>query len=111
MNLIDATELAGTNGAIWGTETEDLDATIVRWEPNLGVTTHANDEVDVVMTILCGGGLAIVNSEPHVLVTGQILVIPKGTSREIKANSEGITYLNVHKRRKKLLPNMVRPKN
>ena len=111
MNLIDATGLAGTNGAIWGTETEDLDATIVRWEPNLGVAEHTNDEVDVVMTILCGGGLAIVNSEPHALVTGQILVIPKGISREIKANSDGITYLNVHKRRKKLLPNMVRPRN
>ena len=75
------------------------------------VAVHTNDEVDVVMTILSGGGLAFVNSEPHVLVTGQILVIPKGISREIKANSEGITYLNVHKRRKKLLPNMVRPRN
>ncbi len=110
MNQIDPTKLNGAGGAIWGTETEDLDATVVRWNPGLGVAPHTNDEVDVIMTVLLGSGLVTVDGETSSLELGHVLVIPKATSREIKSGSEGITYLNVHKRRKRMLPNMTRPK-
>lgn len=110
MNTIDATKREGTGGAIWGTETEDLDATVVRWDTGLGVASHINDEVDVIMTVLLGTGSVTVDGETSLLGPGQIVVIPKGAAREIKAYSDGITYLNVHKRRKRMLPNMTRPK-
>ncbi|MEI8281608.1 MAG: cupin domain-containing protein [Armatimonadota bacterium] len=110
MNQIDTIKLEGSGGAIWGTETEDLDATVVRWDSGLGVGLHTNDEVDVIMTVLLGSGSVTVDGETSLLAPGQIAVIPRGTAREIKAGSDGITYLNVHKRRKRMLPNMTRPK-
>ncbi len=110
MDHVDAIKQEGTGGAIWGTETEDLDATIVRWEPDRGVASHTNDEVDVIMTVLSGGGAVIVDGKATLLKSGHVLVISKGVAREIKSGSDGITYLNVHKRRKRMLPNMTRPK-
>lgn len=107
--MINALAQPGSNGAIWGTETQDLDATLVRWEAGLGVTRHLNEEVDVIMTVLAGEAAVTVNGETCQLAPGCILVIPKGIYREIMAGPTGITYLNIHKRKRGMIPNMVRP--
>ena len=109
MNRVNAFELDGTGGAIWGTETDDLDATVVRWDADYGVAPHTNEEVDVIMTVLGGSGTVVVDGQSSFLEAGHILVIGKGTDRKIRAGTDGITYLNVHKRRKRMMPNMVRP--
>jgi mannose-6-phosphate isomerase-like protein (cupin superfamily) len=103
-----------TNGlaersAMWSTETEDLDATLLSWDDGGGVAPHVNSEVDVVMIVLSGSGLIRVGEEQQNLEPGAIIVIPKSVEREVRCTSGRLTYLNVHKRRRKMQPNMVRP--
>ena len=103
-------EVPGSQGAIWGTETEDLDATLVRWNPGSGVASHTNTEVDVVMVVLEGQAIVIVDGESEELGAGASLVIPKGVARQFTAGIEPLTYLNIHKRRRAMMPNMTRPR-
>ncbi len=109
MIIIQGLTALGSQGAVWGTESEDLDATLVRWEEGRGVTAHIGKEVDVVMVVLAGTGIVRVDSESQGAAAGTVIVIPKGSEREVRAGQGGLTYVNVHKRKRKMLPNMVRP--
>lgn len=109
MDIVDTPTLTGSNGAIWGTETDDLDATLVRWGAGGGVDAHVSDEVDVVMVVLAGAGMIIVDETSAALQVGSVIVVPKGSMRQIVAGDDGLTYLNVHKRKRRLMPNMKRP--
>ncbi len=109
MTAINIHSITGANGALWGTETEDLDATVVRWEESKGVETHTNNEVDVIMVVVSGSGQAVVDGEAQALEPGAVIVIPKGVGRSITATQGALTYLNVHKRRRRLMPMMARP--
>lgn len=110
MQKVDFREFSGSQGAIWGTETEDLDATLVRWDAGSGVASHINSEVDVIMVVLEGQATVTVGERTEHLSAGTSLVIPKGAPRQVVAGSEILTYLNIHKRRKAMMPNMVRTK-
>ncbi len=109
MSTVDWRLQFGSNGAIWGTETEDLNATLVRWEIGDFVSAHRNDEVDVIVSVISGTGNAVVDGVAHPMFPGAILVIPKGTVRAITPSDCPLVYLNIHKRRRKLLPTMTRP--
>jgi len=91
-------------GALWGTESEDLDATLVAWPEGQGVAVHTNDEVDVLMVVLEGSATVEVGDVGYPLSPGGFLLIPKGTERRVEATSGRLVYLNVHKRRKKMGP-------
>lgn len=93
-----------SSGALWGTESEDLDATLVAWPEGQGVAGHTNDEVDVLMVVLEGSASVTVGEVAHSLAQGGFLLIPKGTERRVEATSGRLVYLNVHKRRKKMAP-------
>jgi mannose-6-phosphate isomerase-like protein (cupin superfamily) len=101
---------ASGSGALWGTESEDLNATVVSWPSGGGVDAHVNDLVDVVMVVLRGSGRVIVDSAEVGLEVGQVVLVPKSASREIRAGTGGVTYVNVHRRKPKLMPDMVRPR-
>jgi mannose-6-phosphate isomerase-like protein (cupin superfamily) len=103
---IDLIALAATDqtGPLWGHETEDLDCTFLTWNGGHQIPPHVNDEVDVVMIVLAGQGEATVAGTIYPLSQGQTLVIPKSLERSITALSERFSYLNVHKRRRRLFP-------
>lgn len=101
---------ASGSGALWGIESDDLNATVVSWPGGDGVAAHVNDLADVVMVVVRGSGQVLVDSEEMGLEVGQIVVVPKSASREIRAGSDGITYVNIHTRKPKLMPDMVRPR-
>lgn len=107
-DFVDLQTLVPSNGAMWGTETEDLDATLVSWAAGKGVAAHTNREVDVVMVVLEGRGRVQRGEEILEVEKGQVVVFPKGIERSITADDR-LTYLNVHKRRKRLMPNGIRP--
>ena len=69
MNWASASGRAG-QGALWGAETEDLNATLVRWEAGKGVAAHTNDEVDVVMTVLEGSGVVRIDDDEQPVEPG-----------------------------------------
>ena len=86
-------------GPVWGTESEELNATILEWAAGEGTPEHVNAERDVAVVVLAGGGDALVDGEALPLRAGEVTVIPKGTRRQIVAGPDGIRYATVHRRR------------
>ena len=96
-------EGAQGSGPQWGTESEQLDATLLTWQAGEGVQEHVNQEVDVLVVALRGSATVTIDDESAVLSAGQIALIPKGTRRSILAR-EPFAHLNVHPLRKRLDP-------
>ena len=93
-------------GPVVGHETDDLDLTLLAWPEHHSIPSHINGEVDVVTVVLSGLGEAIVNGTRHELRLGSVLIIPKDAERSIKSLSPDFRYLNVHRRRKRLMPSI-----
>ena len=102
-NLVELLATDPSAGPLWAIESEDLDCTFVAWEGSKGVAVHCNAEVDVVMLVVSGQGTAMVGTETVNLSPGTVLLIPKGVERGVIANTR-LAYLNIHKRRKRLMP-------
>ena len=86
-------------GPVWGTESDDLNATLLAWPAGDTNPEHVNAERDVLLVVVSGGGSLDVDGEAHELGAGDAVVVPKGSSRRLAAGPEGIRYLSVHRRR------------
>jgi uncharacterized cupin superfamily protein len=86
-------------GPLWGMASSDLNATLLAWPPGHRVAEHINAELDVLVIVLEGSGAATVDRREHALARGTALLIEKGSVRTIRAGTEGIRYLTVHRRR------------
>jgi len=102
VDMVERAKNDAGHGALWGTESEDLDCTLVAWPEGRGVTASVNDEVDVAMIIVEGHATVRIDDDEIGLSSGQVVIIEKGCRREIRATSPRLVYLNVHKRRKRL---------
>lgn len=90
----------GADGVHWTLDRpSDLNANLVRLEPDHGVAHHVNDSVDVVLVILSGSGTVTVDGDDLPVGPRQLLHVPKGTGRRIRAGADGLWYLTVHVRR------------
>jgi len=96
------------NGPLWGTETDDLNATLLAWPAKGGTREHVNSERDVIVVVLSGSATVTIDGEPHGVRAGQTLTFKKGQSRSITAGPRGIRYLSVHLRR---APLMITPRS
>ncbi len=93
----------GPEGAIWSLpHGGDLDANLVRLDPESGIGAHVNNDVDVLMFVQCGTGGLTVDGRERGLDADHLALIPKGSSRSIVAGPRGMTYLSVHRRRSPL---------
>ena len=86
-------------GPVWGAASADLNATLLEWPAGHEVGEHTNAELDVLLVVLDGAGVALVNGHEYALGRGSALLIDKGTSRTIRAADPGIRYLSIHRRR------------
>lgn len=86
-------------GPVWGTETEDLNATILEWRAGESTPAHVNDSRDVAVVVLAGAGTLELDDEERPLAAGEVVVVPKGSRRRIVAGVDGIRYATVHRRR------------
>lgn len=77
----------------------DLNVNLVALEPGHVIGTHRNDEVDVLIVVLAGDGLAIVDDVQRTVGRDVLLHIPRGASRSVVAGESGIRYLTVHRSR------------
>jgi quercetin dioxygenase-like cupin family protein len=91
-------ERAG-RGPVWGTESDDLNATLLAWSAGEANPEHVNAERDVLMVVVSGGGSLEVDGEAHELAAGDAVLVPRGASRRLAAGPDGIRYLSVHRRR------------
>jgi quercetin dioxygenase-like cupin family protein len=94
-------DLLGRDGAgpLWGIASADLNATLLAWRAGEGIAEHVNAELDVLLIVLEGDGVAVVSGDPHRLAPGHALLVEKGAPRSILAGPSGIRYLSVHRRR------------
>ena len=86
-------------GPVWGTASEDLNATILEWPAGGGPPEHVNAERDVVLVVLEGTATVELDGEPGTVTAGEVVVLPKGARRRIAAGPEGVRYVTVHRRR------------
>lgn len=98
---VDVTQLDGEGGgAIWSLPHDgDLDANVIRLGGHQEIGDHVNDEVDVFIVVWEGAGGIAIDDRPLPVQPGVAMLVPKGTSRTIRADADGMTYLTVHCRR------------
>ncbi|AIE86962.1 cupin 2 barrel domain-containing protein [Fimbriimonas ginsengisoli Gsoil 348] len=80
--------------------------TLLVWRPSEGIAEHVNEEMDVLVVGFAGEGLISIDDENHSVNAGQAILIPKGSKRSILALDGGFSHLNVHQRRKRLMPGL-----
>ena len=91
--------LRGSGGPLWGTASEELNATLLAWAPREGTPEHVNAERDVLVHVVAGAGMLLLDGVEHELAAGDVAIVPKGVRRRIVAGAEGIRYLTAHRRR------------
>ncbi len=96
--------VSATAGPQWGLETEDLNATLLTWSRGEGIAAHVNHEVDVLIVVLAGEVTVTIDDVAYPLREGQSVAIPKGTNRSLATTSDRAAHLNVHRRRRRLMP-------
>jgi quercetin dioxygenase-like cupin family protein len=105
--LVDLPELAQTGadqGAVWARETEDLDVNVVAFPVGRGVGAHVNAQVDVLLLVVAGSGVAEIDGRPHRLSPGVMVIIPKGARRALRCTTDRLVYVTFHRRRPRLQP-------
>ena len=98
METVDLMEIAG-RGPAWGAASEELNATLLVWRAGEGQPEHVNEERDVALVTLAGSGTLVVDDVEHRLTPGTLAILPRGTSRSVVADTEGLRCLTVHRRR------------
>jgi quercetin dioxygenase-like cupin family protein len=92
--------LAGEGeGPLWGTASDDLNATLLAWPAGAGTPEHVNDERDVLLVAVAGSGTLTIDGEGLPIAAGGAAMIAKGRSRRVEAGPDGIRYVTVHRRR------------
>ena len=80
----------------------DLNATLLAWPPGHELVEDTNSELDVLLIVVEGSGVAKVDEEEHALAAGSALLVEKGSSRTVRVGPDGIRYVSVHRRRRPL---------
>lgn len=90
-------------GVLWSSATETLNVNVVAWNAGGGVALHVNPAVEVALIVLSGVGKLTVDDRAHDLNPGDVVVIPRGAERAIRA-TERLVYVTVHGPRPGLMP-------
>jgi quercetin dioxygenase-like cupin family protein len=98
MEIVDLAAGAG-RGPLWGTATEDLNATFLAWPPGEGPPEHVNAERDVAVVVVAGSCTFLLDGEPHEVRAPAAFVVEKGRSRGLVAGADGIRYVTAHLKR------------
>lgn len=86
-------------GVTWSAASADLNATLVAWGPGEGVAAHRNDERDVLLVVIGGGGTVTVDGRPTEVRAPAAVLVPRETERAIAAGPDGMRYVSAHRRR------------
>ncbi|MCZ4097447.1 hypothetical protein G3I60_07170 [Streptomyces sp. SID13666] len=92
---------AGSKGALWRLDVPErqLDANLVRLPPGERIDWHREPDLDVLLLVTAGEGVADTGQGTLPLVAGVTLWLPHGSARALAAGAGGLTYLTVHRRR------------
>jgi quercetin dioxygenase-like cupin family protein len=87
-----------SGGPVWGTASEDLNATKLVWAAGEGPTSHVADR-DVLYAVLEGTVMLTVGGTATELAAGEAVIVDKGAKRSLVAGADGVAYLTAHLRR------------
>jgi len=94
------------HGPLWGVAADDLNATLLAWDPGEGPAEHANEHRDVLYVVVAGGGTLTLDGEARAVRAPAAFVVEKGRMRALAAGADGIRYVTAHLRRE---PLQIRP--
>ncbi|HEX5565888.1 MAG TPA: hypothetical protein VFY14_02925 [Streptomyces sp.] len=89
-------------GALWRLAERDrqLDANMVRLPPGAVVGEHVENDLDVLLVVVGGGGEIVDGAGRRQTLAPQAVVwLPRSSRRGLRAGPEGLVYLTVHRRR------------
>jgi len=113
--LADLHALAGDpslgSGARWklAEPERQLDANLVHLPPGGHIDTHREPDLDVVLLVVAGDGTVGTTDGSQHVAAGNLVWLPRGSSRDLTAGAEGLSYLTVHRRRPGLQIKPARP--
>jgi hemerythrin-like domain-containing protein len=87
------------NGPLWGTASEDLNATLLAWDAEKPTPEQTNDERDVLLVGIEGTAEVSLGGISHPFGAGRAVLVEKGTSFYVTPGLPGVRYLSVHLRR------------
>jgi quercetin dioxygenase-like cupin family protein len=86
-------------GPMWGLESEELNATLLAWPAGHVTPHHVNEERDVLLVVLAGGGTLTIDGAEHALRPRDVALVERGRARRVCAGPAGIRYVSIHRRR------------
>ena len=91
-------------GPAWRLTDADLNANLLVFDAGQGIETHVNHAVDVLIVGMSGSGSITIDGAATPLSAGRVVLIPKGSERSVRAESDRFAYLTVHRARGGLIP-------
>ncbi len=91
----------GAGGARWTLSEpgRQLDANLIHLPPGQHIETHTEPDLDVLLVAVAGAGTVGTPDDPQPLAEGNLVWLPHGSTRNITAGADGLSYLTVHRRR------------
>jgi quercetin dioxygenase-like cupin family protein len=103
--LVDLRELVDDShvptGARWALAEpgRQLDANLIHLPAGQRVDTHTEPDLDVILIVIAGGGSVGTPDGKQALAGGNVVWLPHGSTRNITAGDNGLSYLTIHRRR------------
>ncbi len=91
-------------GPAWRLTDAELNANLLVFDTGQGIEAHVNHTVDVLIVGVAGTGSVFIDETTYPLSAGRVVLIPKGSERSIRAESDRFAYLTVHRARGGLIP-------
>jgi quercetin dioxygenase-like cupin family protein len=87
------------SGVVWSAPPGDLNVNLVSLAPGHVIDEHCVDAVDVLVVVLSGDGEITVDDDAHRVTGQQLVMIPAGARRSIRAGEWRLVYLSIHRAR------------
>lgn len=88
-------------GVVWrlAEAGRQLDANVLNLPAGQTIGTHAEPDLDVLLVIVAGCGTLGTETGRLTLLPGELVWLPRGSTRSLTAGTDGLAYLTVHRRR------------
>lgn len=95
--------LEGPDGVVWGLDSPQLNANLVKLDAGHEMPEHISAHIDVLIIVQSGEGVIIIDDAEHVLRSETVVLVPSGSRRSIHAKRRMI-YFSIHQPRGALGP-------
>lgn len=90
--------LEGPDGVVWGMDSPQLNANLVKLDAGHEMAEHVSAQLDVLIVVQGGEGVITVDDIEHIVQTDSLLLVPAGTRRTIRSTRR-LIYFSIHARR------------